>query len=394
MEYRTHDGVELSEIGVGLYALTGVYGKKDEQRFRKMLMKAYEEGVTFFDTAEAYGNAESVLGETVHSYRDDVVIATKVGMREGVEPNLSESSVRNACEDSLKRLNTDYIDLYQVHFDDPKTPVEETIGVLDDLIAEGKIRHYGVGHLPREKVEKYCKKGAIFSVLMELSAVSRRSLTTLLPLCRAHEAGGIAFSATGRGILTGRFNKTAHFEPGDIRNIDPLFQREHFESALRITDACRRIAKHHEKSTVQVALAWVLQQPGIICALTGPSSDSHLQENCGASGWSLSREDMRELETLFKREDAWMKVQQLHTIESILSEPLPTDLRKAFRDLLYVLETSVTAELTSEQEIMPLFHDLFSARKNEDHDLLAVLQETLTDVVGSSSDSTIIPDNI
>jgi aryl-alcohol dehydrogenase-like predicted oxidoreductase len=384
MEYRTHKGVELSEIGVGLYALTGVYGKKDERAFKKMLTTAYEEGVTFFDTAQVYGNAENVLGETVHSYRDDICIATKVGIREGFEPDLSASSVRIACEDSLQRLNTAYIDVYQVHFDDPKTPVEETIGALNDLVAEGKIRYYGVGHLPQEKVKKYCKQGAIFSILMELSAVSRRSLTTLLPLCRAHGAGGIAFSTTGRGILTGRFDRKTQFEPGDIRNIDPLFHREQFASALRITHACMGIAIRHEKSPVQVAIAWVLQQPGILCALTGPSSVSHLQENCGASGWALPDEDIHELEALCKKEDAWMKSQQLHTLKSILSEPLPTDFQKAFTDILYVLETSITAELVSEKKITPLFYDLFSARKSKDKEVLVTLQESITDLLGIS----------
>ncbi|MBU7046968.1 MAG: aldo/keto reductase, partial [Theionarchaea archaeon] len=148
MEYRLCKGVEVSEVGVGCYSLAGVYGKKDVTIFKKMLERAFELGVNFFDTAEGYGNAERVLGETVKSYREDVLIATKVGVKEGVKPNLSDAYIRNACEESLTQLQTDYIDVYQVHFDDLETPVEETVNALDNLVDEGKILHYGLGHLP------------------------------------------------------------------------------------------------------------------------------------------------------------------------------------------------------------------------------------------------------
>jgi aryl-alcohol dehydrogenase-like predicted oxidoreductase len=387
MEYRTHKGEELSEIGVGLYALAGVYGEKDVKGFTKMLKDAHALGVTVFDTAEAYGDAESVLGETVGPYRDDIFIATKVGIREGLEPDLSETYVKAACDESLQKLQTGYIDLYQVHFDDPRTPVEETIAVLNDLVAEGKIRHYGVGHLPAEKVKKYCKKGNLFSILMELSAVSRRSLTTLLPLCRTYNTGGIAFSTTGRGILTGRFDTTSQFEPGDIRNIDPLFQREQLESALRITDTCRAIATRRERTPVQVALAWVLQQPGILCALTGPSSVPHLQENCGGSGWSLSGEDTAELEALLEREGTWVRTRQVQTIRLILSEPLSTDFSQGFKDLVYVMETSITTGLAPEDSIMPFFYELFETRKEKDQKKLSEIQENLKDLLDSFTGS-------
>ncbi|MBU7030969.1 MAG: aldo/keto reductase [Theionarchaea archaeon] len=383
MEYRTHKGIDLSEIGVGLYALAGVYGKKDVKGIKKMLTRAHELGITVFDTAEAYGNAESVLGETAAPFRDEIFIATKVGIREGTEPNLSEEYVKAACDDSLQRLQTEYIDLYQVHFDDPSTRVEETIGALNDLVAMGKIRHYGVGHLPEERVKRYCQKGNPFSILMELSAVSRRSLTTLLPLCRAYNTGGIAFSTTGRGILTGRFDKTPQFEPEDIRNIDPLFQREQFESALRIAHTCRTIAVLRGRTPVQVALAWVLEQPGIICALTGPSSIPHLKENCGGSGWSLPLEDMTELLALFEREDQWVRTRQTETIKSIVSSPLPRNFSEGFKDLLYVMETSITANIAPEEIITPFFHELIKTRKEKDQKKLREIQGNLKGLLNS-----------
>ena len=152
MEYRTHQGFTISEIGVGCYALGGVYGQVDQPEFQSMLRRAYELGVNFFDTAEAYGDGERVLGEALRPFRQQVLIATKVGVKEGVEPNLSPGYIRSASEASLKALGTDYIDLYQVHFDDPHTPVQETVGALDELVAAGKVRRYGLGHLPLEKV--------------------------------------------------------------------------------------------------------------------------------------------------------------------------------------------------------------------------------------------------
>ena len=384
MEYRVCKGVNLSEIGVGCYSLAGVYGKKDVKEFKKMLNRAYDMGVTFFDTAEAYGDAEHILGETVAAYREDVFIATKVGVREGIKPNLKADYVGAACEGSLERLQTDYIDLYQVHFDDPDTPVEETVNVLDDLVAEGKIRYYGVGHLPVNRVEQYCKRGNVFSLLMELSAVARRARETLLPLCEEYKVGGIAFSTTGRGLLTGKI-RSAHFDRSDLRTMDPLFQRENFQSGLRIAETVAALAKEYEKTPVQAALAWVLQQPGIVCALTGPSTVSHLEENCGGSGWSLSKQHLQELETVVAQEDKWLKKEQLKSVKGILSQGLPTEFSKAFSDLVYVMETAVLLELTTEKEILPVFHQLFALRKVPDAAKLMAIQKALKSIIDTES---------
>jgi len=126
MKYRKYKDFNISEVGIGCYSLSGVYGTKDINEFKKMINRAYELGVNFFDTAEAYGNAEQILGEIVKSFRKNVYIATKVGVKEGIKPNLSEKYIKSACEQSLKNLQTDYIDLYQIHFDNPETPIEET----------------------------------------------------------------------------------------------------------------------------------------------------------------------------------------------------------------------------------------------------------------------------
>jgi len=142
VKYRKYKDFTVSEVGIGCYALSGVYGAKDVKKFKQMLNHAYELGINFFDTADAYGDAERILGEAIKPYRKDVYIATKVGIKEGLKPTLSGKYVKTACEKSLERLQTDHIDLYQVHFDDPDTPVEETVGVLEELVSDGKIGHY------------------------------------------------------------------------------------------------------------------------------------------------------------------------------------------------------------------------------------------------------------
>lgn len=364
MKYRKHKDFNISEVGIGCYSLSGVYGTKDVNEFKKMINRAYELGVNFFDTAEAYGNAEQIFGEIVKSFRKNVYIATKVGVKEGIKPNLSEKYIKSACEQSLKNLQTDYIDLYQIHFDDPETPIEETISALEKLKNEGKIIYYGIGHLPREKVEMYCKSSHIFSILMELSAVALDAREKLLPLCQKYNVGTIAFSSTGRGILTGRFNKEKKFEPQDIRNMDPLFQRERFESGLRVAEKFKQIGEKYGKTSTQVAIAWVLSQPKVICALTGPSSIAHLEENVKGSDWTISSDDLEDIELFLKEEDKWLRQKQISSINNILSNPLPEETSKAIVDLVYVIETAILLGLTSEDKILPIFYELYEIRKS------------------------------
>lgn len=366
MEYRKYRDFNISEIGIGCYSLSGAYGTKSIDEFKKMINRAYELGVNFFDTAEAYGNAEKILGEAVKPYRKDVYIATKVGVKREVESNLSEEYIKVACEESLINLKSDYIDLYQVHFDDPRTPIEETIGALEKLKKEGKIRHYGIGHLPVERVLLYLKIGDPFSLLIELSAVVRDSKRKYLPLVKNYDIGIIAFSTTGRGILTGRFKKEKIFEPQDIRNIDPLFQYERFESALRITEKFIELGEKYGKTSTQVAINWVLAQPNIICALTGPSTIPHLEENVNGSGWSLTREDLEDLDKFFEKEDEWLKIRQLQTLKRILSFPLSEERIKAFSDLVYVIETAIQLNLVEEKDILPIFQELYGIYKKSE----------------------------
>jgi aryl-alcohol dehydrogenase-like predicted oxidoreductase len=362
MEYREHKGLKFSEIGIGCYALSGVYGKKNEQFFKQKVKRAFELGVTFFDAAEGYGPAEQILGEAVKPFRRELIISTKVGVKKGAKPNLSADYIQAACRESLKALDTDYIDIYHIHYDDPQWEVEEVVGALEDLVREGLIRHYGLDHISMDRLKAYLEQGRIFSILMELSAVERNSLKEILPVCREEGIAGIAFSVTGRGLLTGKYRDARNFNHDDFRRSDPLFQRERFRSGLRITKMLEIIGRKYGKTPVQAAIAWVLHQPGIFCALTGPSSIEHLEENLGGCGWEFESEDLEELELFLSNEQYSLEAEQRLSIKNILTSELDHNPNQAFTDLVYVLETAFCLGIASEAQLMPVFYELFALK--------------------------------
>ena len=380
MRERRHDGLRLSEIGVGCYALSGAYGTKDPKVFARMLVRAHELGVRVFDTADAYGDAERILGEALCPIRDEVLLATKVGPTAGVRPSLRREAVKAACDRSLARLKTDRIDLYQVHFDDPPPPVRETVDALEELVEEGKIRRYGLGHLPLARVQDYAKAGRLFSVLLELSAVAREAEQALLPFCRAHGIGVIAFSPTGRGLLTGTIPPVPSFEPDDIRSIDPLFRRERLASGQRVAARLAEVGKRLGKTPAQVAIAWVLSRPGVVCTLVGPSTIAHLEEDVGGGGWDLPPEDVAGLDALLATEDAWVRERQEASVREILHEPLPDDSARALEDLVYVLETSILLDLIPEAEAIPFAEVLLPLRRSPGPEALPALRRAYEDL--------------
>lgn len=358
-----HKGLRVSPIGYGCYAAGGAYGTVDKAVMKEVIVRAYDLGVTYFDVADSYGEAEQLLGEALAPCRDQVTIATKVGAPQGAEARLGRDDIHKACVQSLRALQTDIIDLYQIHFDDPLTPVAETIGALEELKKEGKICHYGLGHLPLERVREYVTAGDPFSVSMELSAVAPGARTSLLPLCRQHGVGAIAFSVTGRGLLAGRFDANTEFERSDIRRIDPLFQRERFRHGLRLTKELGQMAALEGVTPVQLAIAWVLRQPGVLCALTGPTSIPHLEENLAACEIKLSDDRFQAVDALISETHSALRQEQAEVVSCILNDPLPEDPEAAFVDLLYVVETALDLDLSTEVEILPAFHELFGLRQ-------------------------------
>jgi aryl-alcohol dehydrogenase-like predicted oxidoreductase len=364
VKYRKHSDFVVSEVGVGCFGLSGAYGSKDVDEYRKMIERAFEMGVNFFDTSGTYPEAEQLLGEVFAPFRQHVYIATKVGVKRGIKPDLSASYIQFACQQSLERLQTDYIDLYQVQFEDPDTPIAATVAALDHLVKSGAIRRYGIGHLSPESVETYMQYGRVFSVQMELSAVERFARRRILPLCERNKVAGIAFSVTGRGLLSGQIEHDTQFDQGDIRNVDPLFRRARFDSGLRVAEKLAEVSRRLEKTPAQAAIAWVLAQPCVTCAVPGPSTVAHLEEDVGGSGWHFPEETLEEFEAFLRKEDAWLDHAEREAIRKILSSPLNGDASRACNDLLYAVETSVLIGLVGKEEAFPLRVDLVEARKS------------------------------
>lgn len=384
MEYRGHKNFSISELGLGTYGLGGSYGSVDIDQYKKTIQRAFELGVNFFDTAAVYGDAEQILGETVRPFRDQVLIATKVGLKDGFWPNLSIEYIQSACEKSLRELGTDIIDLYQVHFDDPSTPVSETVEALEQLVDQGKIREYGLGHLPALRIWEYTQIGSVYSVMMEFNALSHEAETELLPFCLEHHLAAIAFSVTGRGLLTGSITSIENFDPGDIRSIDPQFQRINFESGLRLAEKFDHLGKKYGKTAVQCAIAWALAQPGITCALTGPSSIPHLEENLGGAGWEIAQEDLAALDQVFL-EEGQNRLQELgNTVRKILNQPLPDDPEQALIDLVYASEGAIKLKYIRQEHMLPIFLQLIELRGKLDshsYKTLAEIQQDLASMI-------------
>ena len=287
MNYRQHRGVRISEIGLGCYGLGGAYGPANVPAYEKVIQRAFDMGVNYFDTAAAYGNAEELLGKAIAPFRSDVFISTKIAVNNDGQSSLTAQTIRTSCDNSLKALRTDYIDLLQIHYDDPYAGIEEVLGTMEALVMSGKIRRYGIGHLPLNKLTAYCDAGDLFSVMIELNAVAREARDYILPKCRDKGIAALAFSVTGRGMLSGRYRPGHRFPEDDIRRIDPLFQRERWRGALRVRDRLAHVGLRYGKTAIQMGIAWVLAQPGVTVALTGPSSVLHLAENLAISGWKF-----------------------------------------------------------------------------------------------------------
>lgn len=390
MQYRQHKNLTISEIGLGCYGLSGAYGPKDIAQYRETLQRGFDLGINLYDTAEAYGEAERILGEVVKPFRQEVILSTKVGVRDGYQPDLSAGYIHQACERSLLALGTDRIDIYQVHFDDPDTPVEETVTALESLVEAGKIRYYGLGHLPALRILEYAHFGDPFSMMMELSPLARSAVGEILPLCFEHDLAGIAFSVTGRGLLTGKLMTNNEFKAGDIRVIDPLFQRASFQSGLEVAQKLAEFGARHGKTAAQAAIAWVLAQPGVTCALTGPSSVAHLEENVGGSGWTFTAEELAKFNNYLQEEEIHLQALQRQAVQEILTEPLDKKVEHALIDLVFASENAIKYRMIAEEALLPIFYELIALREAMDENArhkLVEIQGELREMIQDQNDS-------
>lgn len=304
MKHTTLGSLEVSRLGLGTMGMSAFYtgaGADDAESIRT-IRRALELGITFFDTAEMYGPYinEELLGKALGADRDSVVVATKFGTinHETNERGLdgSPENVRFSVEGSLKRLGTDHIDLYYQHRMDPNTPIEDTVGALAELIAEGKIRGYGLSEAAPATIRRAHSVHPVTALQTEYSLWSRDPETELIPLLRELGIGFVPYSPLGRGFLAGAIRSVDGLAADDFRRVNPRF--ENLDANLAIVDAVEAIAKDAGATPAQVALAWILAQGEGIAPIPGTKRVERLEENAGADAVVLSADQLAALGAL------------------------------------------------------------------------------------------------
>ncbi|WP_375446538.1 aldo/keto reductase [uncultured Fibrella sp.] len=301
MQKRTlgKSGLEVSALGLGCMGLSFGYGPAtDKQEAIKLIRGAYERGVTFFDTAEAYGpyENEQLLGEALEPFRNDIVVATKFGFKEGRTASGLDSrpeTIRTVAEASLKRLRTDVIDLFYQHRVDPNVPIEDVAGTIKDLIMEGKVKHFGLSEAGVETIRKAHAIQPVAALQSEYSLWWREPEHEILPALEELGIGFVPFSPLGKGFLTGKIDETTSFDKTDFRTSVPRFSEENRKENQTLVDLLGKMATERNASSAQIALAWLLAQKPWIVPIPGTTKLHRLEENNGAAAITLSAEDLR-----------------------------------------------------------------------------------------------------
>lgn len=295
-------GLEVSELGLGCMGLSFGYGPAtNEADAIALIRKAYELGVTFFDTAEAYnlGANEVLLGKAVQTFRDKVVIATKFGFKDGNAMNGVDSRperIRAVAEASLRNLNTDVIDLFYQHRVDTNIPMEDVAGTVQQLIKEGKVKHFGMSEAGVQSIRKAHAVQPVAALQSEYSLWWREPEKEILPTLEELGIGFVPFSPLGKGYLTGAINEQTQFDSNDFRNVVPRFSEENRKANQGIVDLVKKIAAAKNATAAQVALAWLLAQKPWIVPIPGTTKIHRLEENAGATAVQLSAEDLQNIQ--------------------------------------------------------------------------------------------------
>ncbi|MBB2146854.1 aldo/keto reductase [Pedobacter sp. LMG 31464] len=303
MKTRTlgNSGLEVSALGLGCMGLTFGYGPAtDEKEAINLIRNAYELGVTFFDTAEAYsqGGNETLLGKAVQPFRDKIVIATKFGFLDGDATKGVDSRperIRQVVENSLRFLNTDYIDLFYQHRVDPNVPIEDVAGTIQDLIKEGKIKHWGLSEAGVETIRKAHAVQPVAALQSEYSLFFREPEKEIIPTLEELGIGFVPFSPLGKGFLTGAINENTQFDKDDFRNSVPRFSEENRKANQALVDLLKNIATEKEATPAQIALAWLLAQKPWIVPIPGTTKLHRLAENVGGADVHLSNKDLENI---------------------------------------------------------------------------------------------------
>ena len=316
MQYRQlgRSDLNVPVVSFGAWAIGGwMWGGTDDDASVRAIQCGIDHGITCIDTAPAYGmgHSERVVGKAIAGRRDEVVVATKCGLRwdldegehffdsqdnEGVARkiyrNLKPDSIRWECEQSLKRLNIDVIDLLQCHWPDPTTPISDTMAALLELQEEGKIRAIGMSNFTVEMMQQCLANGGIDSDQPKYNALERDIENDVLPFCHENGIGVLAYSAIAQGLLTGKVAVDREFPEGDLRRNKPMFSLENREKVLTMLEEVRPIAEGHNATLGQVFIAWLAAQPGMTTALVGARNEAQAKENARAGDIVLSEEEV------------------------------------------------------------------------------------------------------
>jgi len=308
MKQRTlgKDGLEVSALGLGCMGMSAFYGETDEAESVATIHRSLELGINFLDTAEMYGPHinEELVGRAVAGKRDEFVIATKFGViADPDDPTKrrtdgSPENVRRSVEGSLKRLDTDHIDLYYQHRMDPDTPIEETVGAMAALVTEGKVRHLGLSEAAPQTIRRAHATHPITAVQTEYSLWTRELEAEILPTLRELGIGLVAYSPLGRGFLSGRFKSPEELDEDDYRRHSPRFGNENLDANLELVAKVEALASEKQVTPAQLALAWVLAQGGDVVPIPGTKRRSYLEQNAEAVEVELSEDELARLAEL------------------------------------------------------------------------------------------------
>ena len=307
MQKRKLGDLEVSALGLGCMGMSASYGRiPDKQEMITLLRAAVDRGITFFDTAEVYGpfTNEELVGEALSPVRNEVVIATKFGFKldpSGQRTWLGTDSrpehIKEVADASLRRLKTDYIDLLYQHRVDPDVPIEDVAGAIKDLIAEGKVRHFGLSEPGLETIRRAHAVQPVTAIQNEYSLWTRTPEAEVLPLLEELGIGFVPYSPLGRGFLTGKIDESTKLESTDFRNILPRFSADARKANQTLVDLLKSIGERKHATPAQIALAWLLAQHPWIVPIPGTTKLNRLEENLGAVEVELSADDLREINT-------------------------------------------------------------------------------------------------